>query len=485
MATVLHLTSTSSQFWCHSRGDGWRAVDEPPDGPVWVLADVAEENFAEIQIPRIFGRDRQAFIARQLANRFADTPFRTTLPIQSSGSVMERLAPPRQTLLGLDAARRINTALDALSNPVAGVWSMSMLLAHLGCTKNSPSDLFVVLPSAEDMRIVFVKNRTPVLGRLIPHVAQGADQAIEISRTLRHLENIRLLERTGGRYGVLVLGDTHGMTDILATEKLDLLPLPAPWVTSPPADWRFALFDLVLTSPAGQLAPLARRAPYLAARLRQPVYVSMALVVCLSAAFSLNNLRDSMALRSSQTLQDDRLRNLSTQLGEVEQKMARFSVPADLVRQAVLLQQTEISSAPSFATHLQQLGQAIGQQDAVRLKQLAWRIVPPGQPGCTGAAPPTAVNAGEPQRMVEISFDATLPAQLPARARAQSIAALSALLSRWEGVTLLQNPAQGLAQATLSGGSAESATEETLHWCLTLPGQSHDSPSTRTPTGQP
>ena len=480
MATVLHLTATGSQFWCKNR-DGWHAVDRPSDDPVWVVVDVAEESFAEIQIPRIFGRDRQAFIARQLANRLADTPFRTPLPIQPSGSVMDRLAPPRQTLLGLDAARRVNTALDALPNPLAGVWSMSMLLANLAHKKNLPPDLFVVLPGVEDMRIVFIKNRVPVLGRLIPHVAQGADQAIEITRTLRHLENVRLLERTGDRYGVLMLGDAQGMADVLAPDHLDLLPLPAPWATSPPADWRFALFDLALTSPSGQLAPLARRATYVAARLRQPAYVAMGLVFCLAAWVSMNNLRDIMTLRASQNQLEGNVQNLTSQLVEVKRKMDGFSVPADLVRQAVLLQQIEISSAPSFAAHLQQLGQAIGQQDSVRLTQLEWRVVPVGQPVCARAAggtpPPAPANAVEPKRMVEISFDTTLSPDLSARARTQSIAALSALLSRFEGVTLIQNPAKSLAQAALSGGSASPVTETTLLWCLTLPGQPHDSAS--------
>ena len=137
MKTVLHLTYSGPQLWNKGRA-GWQACDGPADGPVWVVTDLAEESFAEIQIPRIFGRDRQGFIARQLASRFPDTLFRTTLPAVPSGSFMDRIASPRLTLLGVDAAERINSSLDALPTPIAGVWAMSMLLALLASRRGCP-----------------------------------------------------------------------------------------------------------------------------------------------------------------------------------------------------------------------------------------------------------------------------------------------------------------------------------------------------------
>ena len=83
MKTVLHLTPGGSQYWLKGR-DGWQPHDGPPSGPVWVVTDLAEEGFAEIQIPRIFGRDRQNYVSRQVASRFPDTPYRTTLPVNAT-----------------------------------------------------------------------------------------------------------------------------------------------------------------------------------------------------------------------------------------------------------------------------------------------------------------------------------------------------------------------------------------------------------------
>ncbi|NDP40269.1 MAG: hypothetical protein GZ093_16235 [Rhodoferax sp.] len=490
MKTVLHLATSGPQLWRKSR-DGWQAYDGPAKGPVWVVTDLAEESFAEILIPRIFGRDRQGFIARQLVSRFPDTPFRTTLPTPTNGTLMDRIAPPRLTLLGVDAAQKVNQALDALSAPIAGVWAMSMLLSLIGVKKGLPSELFMVLPTAQALRIVFIKNRVPVLSRLIPGITQASEQVTEIVRTLRHLENTRVLERSGRKHAVLMLGDTQDLAALLAAHQLQLLDPPSPWANTAPADWRFALFDLVLSSPAGQLASLSRRASFVAARLRQPAYALAAVSLGLALWASVGNLREIVASHSTRIQIDGRTQQLTEQLNEVEQKMAGFGVAPDLVRQAAALDREELTTAPSLAAHMQQLGQVVGQHPEMRVGQFEWRILQPGQAACTRGAPAPAANsetpvteAAAPKRQVEISFGITLPQDQPARARAQSVASLSTLLAKLHGVSLIQDPAKTMAQATLSGGGARPEAEQALSWCLSLPGQPADpdaSPATTRP----
>ena len=476
MQTVLHLTSSGEQYWRKGR-DGWQPVEGPPAGPVWVVTDLAEEGFAEIQIPRVFGRDRQNFVARQLASRFPDTPYRTPLPVKPGGSLMDRIAPPRQTLLGLDAAQRVNVALDGLSAPVAGVWATSMLLAMIGCKKPLPPELFVVLPGPDALRIVVIKNRLPVLTRLIAGVTQPSDQVAEITRTLRHLENTRVLDRSVHRHGVLVLGDTEGMAAALAAEHLDLLAPPPPWANKPPNDWHFALFDLALKSPVGQLAPLSRRTQYVAAQLRQAAYVGAAL--CLGGALwaAGDNLRYIVAGQASRSQMQANAQALALQMGEADQKMVGFGVAAETVRSAVALDRDEVSSAPSLSSQLQQLGGAIGQHDLVRVGQLAWTVLPPGRPACAGGAsggaaaePAAGAEATAPKRLVEISFDITLPEELREKARAQTVASLSTSLTKLGGAALIRDPAKGMDKAALSGGGVRTGSDKPLSWCLTLPG---------------
>lgn len=479
MKNVLYLATSGAQLWRKSRA-GWQAYEDPPDGPVWVVTNLVEESFDEIQIPRIFGRDRQGFIARQLASHFPDTPFSAALPIYPGGSFMDRIAPPRQALLGLDAASRVNAALDALAAPLAGVWTTSMLLTQIGSKKALPPNLFVVLPAVDALRIVFIKKRVPVLSRLIPGVTQASDQAAEITRTLRHLENTRVLDRNMKRHAVLLLGNPQGLTHLLAKDHMELIDAPAPWTTTPPTDWRFALFDLALTLPAGQLASLSRRVGFVATRLRAPSYGIAALGLGLALWVSGENLREIMANQSSQNEIQGHTQYLARQASAVEQEMAGFGVPANLVHRAVALDQEEIASAPSLPAQMQQLGQIIGQQPALRLSQFEWRMVPSGEVPCTRGAPTPAsvptepvAEAAVPKRQVEISFDITMPQEQPAKARAQTVASLSARLAKLEGVALILDPAKDLPQATLSGGSgsASPVTEKTMSWCLALPGQ--------------
>lgn len=474
MKTVLHLTPSGSQVWLKGR-DGWRSHDGPPSGPVWVVTDLAEEAFAEIQIPRIFGRDRQNFITRQVAARFPDTAYRTTLPVKPGGGLMDRIAPPRQTLLGLDAAPRINLALDALSTPLAGVWSTSMLLATIACRKPLPAELFVVLPGPDALRVVVIKNRLPVLSRLIAGVTEPADQVAEITRTLRHLENTRVLDRSVHRHGVLVLGDAQGMATALAAEHLDLLTPPPPWANQPPGDWRFALFDLALKSPIGQLAPLSRRTQYVAAQLRQAAYLGAALSLGGALWAAGDNLRYIVAGQASRSQMQASAQALAVQMGEADQKMVGFGVAAETVRSAVALDREEISSAPSLSLQMQQIGSVIGQHETVRLGSFAWTVLPPGRPACSASAAgtpeaPAGAEAVAQQRLVEISFDITLPEDLREKARAQTVTSVSTLLAKIDGASLIRDPAKGLDKAALSGGGTRFGTDKALSWCLTLPG---------------
>jgi hypothetical protein len=474
MKTVLHLTPSGSQYWLKGR-DAWQPHDGPPSGPVWVVTDLAEEGFAEIQIPRIFGRDRQNYVSRQVSSRFPDTPYRTTLPVKPGGGLMDRIAPPRQTLLGLDAATRVNLALDSLPGPLAGVWSTSMLLTTIACRKPLPPELFVVLPGPDALRIVVIKNRLPVLTRLIAGVTQPSDQVAEVVRTLRHLENTRVLDRSVHRHGVLVLGATEGMATALAAEHLDLLLPPPPWGDKPPGNWLFALFDLALKSPVGQLAPLSRRTQYVATQLRQAAYIGAAISLGVSLWAAGDNLRYIVAGQVSHSQIQANAQALAVKMGETDQKMVGFGVAAETVRAAVALDRDEVSTAPSLALQLHQLGSVIGQHEAVRLGQLAWTVLPPGRPACGGGAAgvpgaPAGAEAPASQRVVEVSFDLTLPEDLREKARAQTVISVSAGLAKVDGANLIRDPAKGLDKAALSGGGTRAGTDKALSWCLTLAG---------------
>lgn len=78
MATVLHI-SAAGPVWWEKTAAGWGSASGPGQGPVWVVTDLAEEAFVEINVPRIFGADRVSYIQRQLASKFPETVFRLAL----------------------------------------------------------------------------------------------------------------------------------------------------------------------------------------------------------------------------------------------------------------------------------------------------------------------------------------------------------------------------------------------------------------------
>lgn len=478
MKTVLHISTTETRFWRKS-ADGWQPCEDPGTGPCWVVCNLPEEIFAEIQVPRIFGRDRQNFILRQLASRFPDTPYRTVLAQAGSGGLMDRLAPPRRTVFGVDAAERIHAALDGVASfPVAGVWATSMLLAQLGSDTAMPSEMFVVLPGADNLRIVFIKNRTPVLSRLIPGVRQAVDVAAEITRTVRYLENNHALDRSTNARQVFFLGLPPGIEPWLARERLALVTPPPRWRSAPPADWQFALFDLAIRSPTGQLAPLARRTRFVASQLRRPALVGVGLSVGLSIWVATAGVNDMASGYAGNEQSTQRIAELTVQTQQLEEKIAGFGVSSEAVRGAIALEQREIVQAPSLAGHLQQLSGVVSELDPVRVRQLDWRILDPGQAACSLTAPGTAlpngaeVPANEPQRLVQVSFEVLWPAAQTDRARLQGVSHLSARVAQLDGARLLDDPALVLKLGRLSGGGtpSDSSNTQALTWCLTLPG---------------
>jgi hypothetical protein len=240
------------------------------------------------------------------------------------------------------------------------------------------------------------------------------------------------------------------------------------------------LFDLAVTSPTGQLAPLSRRTKFIAKRLIKPAYWGAALSLCLALLAAGGNLRDIVTSSSSQNKIQATLQNLNQQIAEVEQQMTRFGVDPTLVFNTMALDQDEITSVPALAEQMHQLGKVISQQDTVRLAQFEWRILPPGQSACTSIVSPVASGSAIPagledasktQRVAEINFEVMLPANQREKARKQTIASLSSLLAKLEGASIILDPAKELAQAPLQGGGVGVETRKNLSWCLTLPGE--------------
>ena len=488
MKAVLHLTASGTRLW-QKQGITWVAIEGPTVGPVWIVADLAEEAFHEVPVPRVFGRDRTGFLNRQLTTRFPDTPYKTALPAATQSGLMNRLAPPRQTLLGLDAAERVTAALSSVTAPLAGVWSTSMLMAQAAGQKGMPSDLFIVLRDVAGLRIVYVKGGVPVISRLVLDAPLPSDQVTEIVRTLRHLENTKVLDRTDKPRPIVIIGDSDGFADLLSTEKMQLLALPSAKTSVGSGDWHGVLFDLVVKSPSGQLAPLSARTAFVASRWQRAAFIAGALSFGLAVAFAGSVLLNITDDRAALTLKQSNVQRQQTALDNLERQIAAVGVSPDWVHQAVTLDQQEIQAAPSLVKHLVKVAELLAKQDNLRLERFDWRITQPGKSSCDGKPLESNVpeTTSEPSKapvasmIVELTLQITLPQGLNDRARLQTMTAIASAIGKLEGVSVLLDPAKEIAQATLrGGGTAQGAGEKQAVWCMTLPGPVAAPPSGKT-----
>ncbi|MCX7156837.1 MAG: hypothetical protein NTW45_10410 [Rhodocyclales bacterium] len=474
MKFLLYLSPTERQLWGRD-GQGWQRVSGEPIGHVWVVTDLVGESFAEIKTPRLFGRDRGSYIARQLATRYPDTPYRTFLTPSQEDDLIGRILPTRHILLGIDAAERLDAELDATPNPVPGVWPVSMLLGLLGQDRDLPADLFVVMPAPGTLRIVFLKNRTPVLTRLTLTPNQPSTQVDEIIRTLRHLENTQVVPRNRQEHPVLLLADPSGFEGPMAAAHLKLVSLHR-WETTPPADWHFPLFDLALKSPAGQVAPLARRAEFLAARLSKAALVLAAVILVAGIASAGNNLWSLFGMLNESRQLGASIQQINAQIAEVDLNISKFGVVPDTLRRAVALHDDEIVSVPAIDQHLRLIANVLASDSNLRLKDLQWRLLAPGALPCSVVATPdqAAAGAASPEpgsetRKVELSIELAVPVTYGPRDRAQTLRSISGQLAGIEGLTLWQDAQKDLASGSLRGGSIL-GTATRLTWCMTLPG---------------
>lgn len=492
MPTVLHI-SAAGPVWWKKTAKGWVTAEEPGKDlvkdPVWVMSDLPEETFIEINVPRVFGADRSNFVTRQLASRFPETVFRQALPPRRKGTLMERLAPPVQTLAAVEPGERIHTALKPLTPhnvPIAGVWSTSAILTRLVQRSIFPRDMFVVLRQSTNLRILFLKGRAPVLTRLVRAGETAADQATEIVRTLRHLENTHVIERNAQRFGVLLLGTVEDLSSILTRERLDIVPATPLQGRKFDGNWQPRLFDLLCQSPMGQLAPLSYRASYLTRIVEKTAYIATALILMTTLLMASVSIKDILQTRQEQLQTQTSLNQLTAETNELDLAIQAVGVAPDTVRNALTMDTEEIVSAPDIRTNLVHLSHAIGTIADARLKSLQWQFLEPGVAACaqnetlattttaTTAAPePGSTDIQPPERKVELQMTLQLPDGSGPRKTVQQASEMTRQLGQIHGAVILLDPAKTLLVGDIRTNTSPNPTENSreLTWCLTLPGR--------------
>jgi hypothetical protein len=181
---------------------------------VYLLADLAGEDFHEDQIPYLRGGDRQAVVDRRLAQRYRDTRLAAAL---SLGYASGERRNERLLLASFTNTQQFTAWLDALSEAgtrLSGVYSVPLLAPALASRLGVKGGrAFVVTANSTGLRQCYLEDGRLRFARL-ERTADMAQDALapfvraETMRLAQYLTTLRALPREGPPVQVLVIAPT-------------------------------------------------------------------------------------------------------------------------------------------------------------------------------------------------------------------------------------------------------------------------------------
>lgn len=479
MKTVLFINASGTQFFKRTNGL-WQSVEKPGQNDrLWVIANLSEEMLESFAVPLLFGSDRSHFLQRNLATALPHSQYRAAPMF--SGSLF---SAGTAVLTGLTSPEAVSREIDKLSTPIAGVWGISIVLAIL-LRKHSIENVILALPSAHYLRILVLKDGIPVITRYIHRYNEDNDSdANEILRTHQHLENKRIFEREAIP-PVLYMGDTAVVGAQLSRAEVALLPLPAALEPAGDAAWLHPLFELLVTTPEGQLAPLQLRAGHLTQRLRHLAYAGIALSLVAAILFGQTDFRELLTLHGKEQILEANLKKAYGERETLATSISATGTDPALVRQATKFSDLEMEAAPTPESILQFTARTIADLPQVRIKSLTFRFPKPGEHYCEGhtvielpllkrkvdlspnfgSTPPDS----DIQHFTELQFSILLTDNLTPEAQIEIRKRISAALKAKPGVQLMLDPAAFSLLNTLKGGFGIDKSQAENLWCMSIP----------------
>ncbi len=178
---------------------------------VYLLADLAGEDFHEDQIPYLRGGDRQAVVERRLAQRYRDTRLAAAL---SLGYATGERRSERLLLASFTNTQQFTAWLDALAEAgtrLSGVYSVPLLAPARAARQGVKGGrAFVVTANSTGLRQCYLEDGRLRFARL-ERAADMAPDALaafvraETMRLAQYLTTLRVLPREGPPVQVLVI----------------------------------------------------------------------------------------------------------------------------------------------------------------------------------------------------------------------------------------------------------------------------------------
>ena len=391
--------------------------------PTHFFVDIADEDFRLDTIPHVGGRDREALLARKLAQIFRNTPYR-------HAAIQGREAEGRRddrviytAVTNPEALRPWVDVIDRLQVPLEGIYSAavfsSVLLEELDL--EFAHTLLVTFTPGEAMRQTYFRNREIKFSRLTPVDLEegqglGTFVADETMRTWQYLDSLRhfgpddrlevcVLLHSGDRAVVQPeLRDfaqlQYRVLDIeQASLKLGMKPPP---LDSTAEEVMVHLF--LLRPSANHFASPELRRHAVVRRARTGIRQASVAILAAGVAWGGWHVARSFQGADADERVERELAAINTEHEEIVRSTPSLGVGGSTMRDTVAFYNGAIRPFPALGDFVGPLSRVLAAHPGVRVAQLSWmatddaKATPPISTNTSRQAPPvkTLSKGAEP-----------------------------------------------------------------------------------------
>ncbi|MEO5933772.1 MAG: hypothetical protein ABIQ08_09505 [Duganella sp.] len=174
-------------------------IDQGKHAPVYLLADLIEEDFQRVQVPHVGGRAGAKLMRRRLLQQYRETPFRhhevqgrEPLGRRDDIVLLSALTNP-------SSVQPWAEALEQLKIPLAGLYSTTLLSEALVRKLGMRDEhLLLVTQQSAGWRQSYFQNGQLKFSRLTPAIDRDGDAVdigVETGKTQQFLTSVRLMAR--------------------------------------------------------------------------------------------------------------------------------------------------------------------------------------------------------------------------------------------------------------------------------------------------
>jgi hypothetical protein len=383
---------------------------------IYLLADLAGEDFHEDQIPYLRGGDRQAVVERRLAQRYRDTRLAAALPL---GYASGERRSERLLLASFTNTQQFTAWMDVLGDAgarLSGVYSVPLLAPALAARLGVRGGrAFVVTANSTGLRQCYVEEGRLRFARL-ERTTEMAPEALaafvraETLRLVQYLSTLRALPREGPPIQVLVIAPAAERAAfeqaLVSDARLAFHTVPMEEaarkvgikrpVANAPGEELF--LHLAVRSPAKeQFARLEDRRPFFLWRLQRGIAIAGVAGFAACALYAGVLWLDLLGLNDQIATQQREAREATQQYERITASFPVTQTTTDNLKATVVefTRLAQQSATPEPA--LVYLSQVVEKFPQVEIESVQWRVGKLGDPAAgakrAAAAPPAAPAA--------------------------------------------------------------------------------------------